>query len=199
MTVKKVFPNRIRVLDPWRWAIKHANMVRVWAVPIIFFWCFACSSETPEKILDDGNAQTETAGALSVPEESRLGVNPKDATPGVLSSRSESAQEEQPKRKFYEDGQLKEEAVYAEGMKNGLFQSWFPNGQRKIRGTMENDRWNGSYEEWYEDGTPRIVGQYLLGKQHGEWRFFDKTGTPMPSLRYEEGLEVTRELPDLLP
>jgi antitoxin component YwqK of YwqJK toxin-antitoxin module len=122
-----------------------------------------------------------------------------DATPGVLSSRSESAQEEQPKRKFYEDGQLKQEAVYAEGMKNGLFQSWFPNGQRKIRGTMENDRWNGSYEEWYEDGTPRIVGQYLLGKQHGEWRFFDKTGTPMPSLRYEEGLEVTRELPDLLP
>ena len=186
------------MLDPWRWAISYANMVRVWAIPIIFFWCFACSSETPEKILDDGDAQTEPDGALSVPEESRLGVNPKDATPGVLSSGAN------PRGKNNQKKVLRRRAAQARSGVCGRdeewpFSSWFPNGQRKIRGTMENDRWNGSYEEWYEDGTPRIVGQYLLGKQHGEWRFFDKTGTPMPSLRYEEGLEVTRELPDLLP
>ena len=102
-------------------------------------------------------------------------------------------------KKFYQDGQLKEEAVYKGGMKNGPFRSWFSNGQMKVRGTMENDRWNGSYEEWYEDGTPRIVGQYDKGRQHGEWCFFDNKGIPMPSLRYDEGHEVTREMPNLLP
>lgn len=102
-------------------------------------------------------------------------------------------------KKFYQDGQLKEEAVYEGGVKNGPFRSWFSNGQIKVRGTMENDRWNGSYEEWYEDGTPRIVGQYVKGRQHGEWYFFNKKGMPLPSLRYDEGQEVTRELPNLLP
>ena len=102
-------------------------------------------------------------------------------------------------KKFYEDGQLKEEAVYKGGVKNGPFRSWFSNGQIKIRGTMENDRWNGMYEEWYEDGTPRIVGQYVKGRQHGEWCFFNSKGMPMPSLLYDAGQEVTRELPNLIP
>ena len=42
---------------------------------------------------------------------------------------------------------------------------------------------------------PKLKGQYLEGKQHGEWNFYDKNGEQLPSLFYENGIEVTRNLP----
>lgn len=172
-----------------------------WFLGIFFGFCMcSCTSEPIEE-----NAQSEE---YIQPDPSSLDsglieahtVEPSETIVLPSVKRFEKTEEKNAlQKKFYQDGQLKEEAVYEGGVKNGPFRSWFSNGQIKVRGTMENDRWNGSYEEWYEDGTPRIVGQYVKGRQHGEWCFFNNKGIPMPSLRYDAGQEVTRELPNLLP
>ena len=174
-------------------------MLRLWV--IFFGFCIgSCTSEPVEENLKSGD---ETKSDCTSQDSGLIEIHkPERAKPAFFSpvKQFEAIDEKNAlQKKFYQDGKLKEEAVYGRGMKNGPFRSWFSNGQIKVRGTMENDRWNGSYEEWYEDGTPRIVGQYIKGRQHGVWCFFDNKGIPMPSLRYDEGREVTRELPNLLP
>ena len=41
----------------------------------------------------------------------------------------------------------------------------------------------------------KVIGHYVEGKQDGEWLFFDKNGDVLPSIFYENGREVTRDLP----
>ena len=60
---------------------------------------------------------------------------------------------------------------------------------------MVEDKWDGKYREWYADGSPKLIGHYVDGKQDGEWLFFDKNGDVLPSIFYENGREVTRDLP----
>ena len=57
-----------------------------------------------------------------------------------------------------------------------------------------DDRLHGIYQKWNQDGLPTVQGYYLKGKQDGEWVLYDKSGNPMPSIYYENGVEVTREL-----
>lgn len=99
------------------------------------------------------------------------------------------------RKEFYEDGKIKEEVTFKGDLKNGIRRKWYSNGNLSIEGTMEMDKWNGTYREWYSDGMPKLVGEYLDGKQHGEWFFYDKNGVKLPSLTYDNGKEVTRNLP----
>ena len=99
------------------------------------------------------------------------------------------------RKEFYEDGKIKEEVNFKGDLKDGIRRKWYSNGNLSIEGTMEMDKWNGTYREWYSDGMPKLVGEYLDGKQHGEWFFYDKNGVKLPSLTYDNGKEVTRNLP----
>ena len=99
------------------------------------------------------------------------------------------------RKEFYEDGNIKEEVNFKGDLKDGIRRKWYSNGNLSIEGTMKMDKWNGTYREWYSDGMPKLVGEYLDSKQHGEWFFYDKNGVKLPSLTYDNGKEVTRNLP----
>ena len=104
------------------------------------------------------------------------------------------ATENQTQREFFESGALKEEISYLNGLKHGKRKSWYEGGQLYKEGEMVDDKWDGKYREWYPDGSPKLIGHYTEGKQDGEWLFFDKNGEVLPSLFYENGREVTRDL-----
>jgi hypothetical protein len=99
---------------------------------------------------------------------------------------------------YFEDGSIKEEIEYFNGVKEGKRKVWYRSGQLYKSGTMKNDRWHGKYQEWYENGSPKLSGQYMDGQQDGEWVFFDKEGNNLPNLNFENGIETTRKLPKLL-
>jgi antitoxin component YwqK of YwqJK toxin-antitoxin module len=101
-------------------------------------------------------------------------------------------------KEYFEDGSIKEEIEYFNGVKEGKRKVWYRSGQLYKSGTMKNDRWHGKYQEWYENGSPKLSGQYMDGQQHGEWVFFDKEGNNLPNLNFENGIETTRKLPKLL-
>ena len=101
-------------------------------------------------------------------------------------------------KEYFEDGSIKEETEYFNGVKEGKRKVWYRSGQLYKSGTMKNDRWHGTYEEWYENGSPKLSGQYMDGQQDGEWVFFDKEGNNLPNLNFENGIETTRKLPKLL-
>ena len=98
-------------------------------------------------------------------------------------------------REFFESGELKEEIEYKNGLKHGKRKRWYKDGQLFKEGEMVEDKWDGKYREWYPDGSPKLIGHYMEGKQNGEWLFFDKNGDVLPSISYENGREVTRDLP----
>jgi len=102
-------------------------------------------------------------------------------------------------RDFFEDGSIKEEVEFVEGVKQGARKIWYPTGQIAKSGSMKNDRWHGKYEEWYTNGLLKVSGYYVDGKQNGEWKFFDKEGEALPHLFFDSGVETTRKLPSLLP
>lgn len=99
------------------------------------------------------------------------------------------------RRDFYEDGKIKEEIEITNGVKDGFRRKWHTGGIQSVEGTMKDDKWHGVYKEWYSSGMPKLKGQYLEGKQHGEWYFYDKNGEQLPSLFFDNGIEVTRDLP----
>ena len=101
-------------------------------------------------------------------------------------------------KEYFEDGSIKEETVYFNGVKEGKRKVWYKSGQLYKSGTMKKDRWHRKYKEWYENGSPKLSGQYMDGQQDGEWVFFDKEGNSLPNLNFENGIETTRKLPSLL-
>lgn len=101
-------------------------------------------------------------------------------------------------KEYYEDGSVKEEVFFVNGVKEGNRKIWYANGQISKSGVMKDDRWHGQYEEWYPTGEPKVSGHYFEGKQDGDWKFYDKEGKALPDLFFKNGVETTRKLPSLL-
>jgi antitoxin component YwqK of YwqJK toxin-antitoxin module len=43
--------------------------------------------------------------------------------------------------------------VYAEGIRDGLSQGWYPDGSRKSLGTVRNGMPRGEFKEWHPNGV----------------------------------------------
>ena len=172
---------------------------------MFYLWFFipGCSDRTEEKI--DTILQRE--------ENNLSGQNSTEEIPAKYDELNDSSDNEEteksfqeekinldaPKeqilREFFESGALKEEVEYRNGLKHGKRKRWYEDGQLFKEGEMVEDKWDGKYREWYPDGSPKLIGHYAEGKQDGEWLFFDKNGVVLPSIFYENGREVTRDLP----
>lgn len=98
------------------------------------------------------------------------------------------------KKETFADGTLKVESHYIEGKKYGSYTSWYETGRMQKKGWMKNDKWHGTYQEWWSEGTLRVRGNYIEGMQNGPWRFFNKDGESLPTLYFDNGQEVTRDL-----
>lgn len=95
---------------------------------------------------------------------------------------------------WYDNGEKKGETTYESGVKSGPSKRWYLNGKLKQECSFKEDRYHGLYQSWYENGNLRVQGKYLKGKHDGEWILYDKGGERMPSIYYENGIEVTRKL-----
>ena len=87
------------------------------------------------------------------------------------------------KRTFYDSGQLREEAPYADGVIHGVLKRYFENGQLSEESPMVAGRLNGSYKLYYETGALREEAPHTDGARHGLTR------------RYYPGGQVSEELP----
>jgi hypothetical protein len=101
------------------------------------------------------------------------------------------------KKETFEDGTLKRESHYLEGKKHGPYTVWYENGGMQKKGWMKDDRWHGTYQEWWSEGELKVKGAYFEGMQNGAWRFFDTDGNALPTLYFDMGKEVTRDLKKL--
>ena len=103
------------------------------------------------------------------------------------------------KKETFDDGTLKRESHYIHGKKHGPYTVWYESGGMQKKGWMKDDKWHGTYQEWWPEGVLRVKGAYFEGMQNGEWSFFDPDGNALPTLYFDMGQEVTRDLKKLRP
>ena len=100
-----------------------------------------------------------------------------------------------PYRAFFPDGSLREEGLFSNGLREGKWNSWFPNrsirshrnyhqgklhglqqvyyssGQLWLEYGMANGEYEGPHKTWYEDGELKASGTMHEGFISGEWDY----------------------------
>jgi antitoxin component YwqK of YwqJK toxin-antitoxin module len=99
-------------------------------------------------------------------------------------------------KKFYHSNQLAEEGKYKNGLKVGLWKSWFENGNLKTIQYWKSGIQSGFCEIFDVSGTVLEKGKYKKGQKDGKWLFFNSKDTivykkgivfvPKPKLSKEE-------------
>ena len=63
-----------------------------------------------------------------------------------------------------------------EGLKNGLYQDWYPDGKPKSKGKYFNNTRVGNWTLWYENVEKKEEGTYKDGKRDGLHTFWYENG-----------------------
>jgi hypothetical protein len=71
------------------------------------------------------------------------------------------------------------------GMRTGLWTSYFPDGSVRSRVTYRNGKEEGPTEVFHANGMPYYAGTYHQGLTVGEWVFFDPTGKEVKRVTYD--------------
>ncbi|MDZ7845578.1 MAG: hypothetical protein U5L96_01675 [Owenweeksia sp.] len=83
------------------------------------------------------------------------------------------------------------EGRYFEGDRTGNWRHYYlDNGRLKFEGKFENGLPNGVHTFYYPNGQVKRRGKYLLGENDGLWEYFDEKGNRIISIGFENGKEV---------
>lgn len=88
---------------------------------------------------------------------------------------------------WYEDGQIKEEGEYLNGMLHGRWTFWYDNGQKRSEGEYLNGLHNGAWTFWHYNGKKHEEGEFLLGKKHGKWNYWYFNGKYKAEIEFRNG------------
>jgi antitoxin component YwqK of YwqJK toxin-antitoxin module len=88
---------------------------------------------------------------------------------------------------FYPNGNVAEETVWENGVKNGMWKQFFENGQIKSTCAYAAGKLEGRFAAYFPDGAKEIEGVYRNGVPDGEWKHFDAKGKPVSIIIYAAG------------
>jgi antitoxin component YwqK of YwqJK toxin-antitoxin module len=92
------------------------------------------------------------------------------------------------RREFYEDGTLKYEAQYKDGLLDGKKQGYYPTGELKVVSHYRENKLHGPYRELYENGQIKVLAYYENGQKHGDYQSFYEDGSSEIKGNYVDGL-----------
>ncbi len=90
---------------------------------------------------------------------------------------------------FYENGTIKEQAIYRNDTLEGEHKFFYPSGTceqiRQLRGGL----FEGRFQEFFENGTIKSEGDYLKNAMHGTWKFYYPNGTLKEQVEFRDNEE----------
>jgi hypothetical protein len=90
-----------------------------------------------------------------------------------------------------EQGTLREERFYSNGLQVGKETYWFADGKKKVVTQFESGEMHGPVQQWNESGEQIVWGQHRHGKQHGI-RVIRFPESDFPDIRVmDAGKEIT--------
>ena len=88
---------------------------------------------------------------------------------------------------FYPDGNIAEEIIWKDGIKDGACKQYFNSGQLKSTGIYISDKLEGAFASFYPSGKQEIEGAYRHGAPDGEWKRYDENGKLTSTIKYAGG------------
>ncbi|MDZ4751356.1 MAG: hypothetical protein SGI87_07045 [Flavobacteriales bacterium] len=88
-------------------------------------------------------------------------------------------------REYYDNGTVKVEMKYQNGLRNGPTYSYYKNGKPWSLNTFQNDSLHGAYQTWHENGQLYYDGQYDRNRRSGVWKFYNESGAMVKTIDYE--------------
>ena len=90
----------------------------------------------------------------------------------------------------YTNNKLKEEYSYQDGVRTGVWKSWYANGQQKSQANYKNDLEEGEWITWHENGKKSFDGHYVSGKKQGHFHTYDESGDLLEDFVWENGVAL---------
>ena len=89
------------------------------------------------------------------------------------------------KKTYYPNGNLQMKGkLNNDGLKEGIWTSYFENGQKNSESNFKNGINNGYSMVWYPSGNVRYFGDYLNGSKTGTWTFYNEKGEVVKTESY---------------
>jgi antitoxin component YwqK of YwqJK toxin-antitoxin module len=85
---------------------------------------------------------------------------------------------------YYPSGQLKAEGNLKNGLKTGVWYSFYENGMPWSETEFKDGLQHGSTVSWYKNGQKRFEGYYNNGKETGKWTYWDEKGNILKEIQY---------------
>ena len=93
--------------------------------------------------------------------------------------------------KKFENGNLREERNYKNGLRHGKQEIYDRSGQLLLLNTYKNEQKDGHQKLYYENGNLRAEDKYTNGKNDGVSRMYYENGQLWRELKYKNGVQIT--------
>lgn len=89
----------------------------------------------------------------------------------------------------YPDGTLKSRVSYRNGLKDGIYRTWWTGGTASVALHYRGGRKNGLQEAWWENGNRRYTFTTFPGGPEGKKEEWFENGQPYRLMNYRGGME----------
>lgn len=91
----------------------------------------------------------------------------------------------------WEDGSLREERHYSDGVLDGTVTAWYEDGRKQSAEEYEKGKRVGIWRYWHRNGQLAAQEEYRAGEPHGLWQMWHEDGTKAMQGEYREGSPVS--------
>ena len=92
-----------------------------------------------------------------------------------------------PELEFFEDGNRKVLGTWENGVKTGVWTTWYDNGTKKSIEHYQGDVKHGAFRGWYDNGQQRFEGEIAFGLETGLWTHWHPNGQKKGTGEFSEG------------
>jgi antitoxin component YwqK of YwqJK toxin-antitoxin module len=88
---------------------------------------------------------------------------------------------------YDKDGNIVDKYIIRYGVKEGLYQSWYPNGQKHIEKNFKKGLKDGLIQSWHQNGHKNCECSYKKNKREGTYKWWYDNGQKQEECNYKEG------------
>ena len=85
----------------------------------------------------------------------------------------------------YKNGVIKMRGMKKNGLREGLWKSFYENGSPWSETTFKEGKKDGPTTTWYENEKMRYYGYYTNDVESGKWKFWDENGKLVQEADYD--------------
>lgn len=141
--------------------------------------------------------KTAEKGTTTVEDTTSVVSNPNDASFKATDTYDASQLKDGAFESFYPNGELQAQGYVENGKRVGKWTSFHPNGNKQSENEYNQGTLEGKTMATFPNGQMMYIGYYSDGKYDGQWMYFKKDGTLDKEIIYKDGKIVSTTIGEL--